>query len=96
VCVSTGEQLGANDGGERNVILWADHRAEEEAELINSTGEGVLAFVGGTMSVGGRRGALASTTTRLFWLIQILAILALSRWTLAGFSSRWRYQRRCG
>lgn len=37
--------------GEWNVILWADHRAEEEAELINSTGEGVLGFVGGTMSV---------------------------------------------
>jgi len=38
--------------GEWNVILWADHRAEEEAEIINSTGEGVLGFVGKTMSVG--------------------------------------------
>lgn len=37
-----------------NVILWADHRAEEEAEKINSTGEGVLGFVGKTMSVSGR------------------------------------------
>jgi ribulose kinase len=37
--------------GEWNVILWADHRAEEEAEVINSTGEGVLGFVGKTMSV---------------------------------------------
>jgi len=37
--------------GEWNVILWADHRAEEEAEIINSTGEGVLGFVGKTMSV---------------------------------------------
>ena len=37
--------------GEWNVILWADHRAEEEAEAINATGEGVLGFVGGTMSV---------------------------------------------
>lgn len=34
-----------------NVILWADHRAEEEAEKINATGEGVLGFVGETMSV---------------------------------------------
>ncbi|WVW78444.1 hypothetical protein I302_100398 [Kwoniella bestiolae CBS 10118] len=34
-----------------NVILWADHRAEEEAEKINSTGEGVLGFVGKTMSL---------------------------------------------
>jgi ribulose kinase len=37
--------------GEWNVILWADHRAEDEAEAINATGEGVLQFVGGTMSV---------------------------------------------
>ncbi|RSH92181.1 hypothetical protein EHS25_008596 [Saitozyma podzolica] len=34
-----------------NVILWADHRAEEEAEKINATGEGVLGFVGETMSL---------------------------------------------
>ena len=39
------------EDGEWNVILWADHRAEEEAEVINSTGEGVLGFVGKTMSV---------------------------------------------
>lgn len=37
--------------GERNVILWADHRAEEEAKLINSTGSMVLNYVGKTMSV---------------------------------------------
>lgn len=44
------EYLG--EEGEWNVILWADHRAEIEAEDINKTGEGVLGFVGGTMSVG--------------------------------------------
>lgn len=38
-------------GGERNVVLWADHRAEEEAKLINSTGSMVLNYVGKTMSV---------------------------------------------
>ncbi|EST07803.1 Carbohydrate kinase, FGGY, C-terminal [Kalmanozyma brasiliensis GHG001] len=37
--------------GERNVILWADHRAEEEAALINSTGSKVLNYVGKTMSL---------------------------------------------
>lgn len=37
--------------GDWNVVLWADHRAEEEAETINATGEGVLGFVGNTMSV---------------------------------------------
>ncbi|WVQ83318.1 hypothetical protein IAT38_005457 [Cryptococcus sp. DSM 104549] len=39
------------EDGEWNVILWADHRAEEEAEKINATGEGVLGFVGKTMSL---------------------------------------------
>lgn len=37
--------------GERNIILWADHRAEEETALINSSDSVVLDYVGGTMSV---------------------------------------------
>ena len=37
--------------GDRNIILWADHRAEEEANLINSTGSLVLDYVGSVMSV---------------------------------------------
>lgn len=49
VTVTKGDTLG--DIGERNIILWADHRAEEEALLINSTGSVVLEYVGGTMSV---------------------------------------------
>lgn len=50
---SNDEENDANLGseGEWNVVLWADHRAEEEADAINASGEGVLAFVGGTMSV---------------------------------------------
>ena len=35
----------------RDIILWADHRAVEEARLINSTGSMVLKYVGGTMSL---------------------------------------------
>ena len=49
VVVTKGQKLGQN--GDRNIILWADHRAEKEAELINSTGSVVLDYVGGTMSV---------------------------------------------
>ncbi|KAH9894101.1 Pentulose kinase [Cubamyces lactineus] len=49
VVVTKGEELGQN--GDRNIILWADHRAEKEAELINSTGSVVLDYVGGTMSL---------------------------------------------
>lgn len=51
--------------GEWNVILWADHRAEEEAETINSSGEGVLNFVGGTMSVSATAIARLSRSARL-------------------------------
>lgn len=49
VTVTKGDQLGQI--GERNIVLWADHRAEEEADLINSTGSTVLDYVGGVMSV---------------------------------------------
>jgi len=49
VLVSKGEELGTK--GDRNVVLWADHRAEKEAEMINATGSVVLDYVGGTMSV---------------------------------------------
>ena len=49
IVVSKGENLG--EYGERNVILWLDHRAEKEADLINSTGSIVLDYVGGKISV---------------------------------------------
>ncbi|KAH9813538.1 hypothetical protein DFH28DRAFT_973633 [Melampsora americana] len=35
----------------RNIILWADHRAKKETDLINSTGMNLLKYVGGTMSL---------------------------------------------
>lgn len=49
VTVTKGDDVGKV--GTRNIILWADHRAEEEAELINSTKSIVLNYVGGTMSL---------------------------------------------
>ncbi|KAG6333514.1 hypothetical protein ID866_5577 [Astraeus odoratus] len=49
VVVTKGPDIGKI--GERNIILWADHRAEKEAEVINSTGSIVLQYVGGTMSL---------------------------------------------
>lgn len=49
IMVTRGAQLG--EPGERNIVLWADHRAEKEADLINSTGSSVLNYVGGTISV---------------------------------------------
>lgn len=41
----------ANDGNDRNVILWLDHRPVAETEKINGTGHNLLRYVGGTMSV---------------------------------------------
>jgi len=49
VSVSKDEDIG--NTGERNIILWADHRAEEEAKLVNNSGSVVLDYVGGVMSV---------------------------------------------
>ena len=41
----------ANDGNDRNVILWLDHRPVEEAAKINATGHNLLRYVGGKMSI---------------------------------------------
>ena len=49
IVVTKGELLG--EYGERNVILWLDHRAEKEADFINSTRSTVLDYVGGKISV---------------------------------------------
>lgn len=49
ITVTKGADCGSP--GDRNVILWADHRAEREADVINRTGSVVLDYVGGTVSV---------------------------------------------
>ena len=38
------------DAPERDVIVWMDHRAAEDAERINAGGHEVLRYVGGTLS----------------------------------------------
>ncbi|KAI0025755.1 Nup93/Nic96-domain-containing protein [Xylariomycetidae sp. FL0641] len=40
-----------NDGNDRNVILWLDHRPVEEAAKINATNHNLLRYVGGKMSI---------------------------------------------
>ena len=49
VCVTNDKSCG--EYGERNIILWADHRAENEANTINATGSVVLDYLGGSISV---------------------------------------------
>ncbi|KAI9742486.1 MAG: hypothetical protein M1818_004020 [Claussenomyces sp. TS43310] len=41
----------ANDGNDRNVILWLDHRPVDETEKINATNHNLLRYVGGKMSI---------------------------------------------
>lgn len=41
----------SNDGNDRNVILWLDHRPVEETEKINATNHKLLKYVGGKMSI---------------------------------------------
>jgi D-ribulokinase len=48
----TGDPVTVSLSGDprRNVIVWMDHRAVEEAKLINGTGHDVLRYVGGSIS----------------------------------------------
>lgn len=36
---------------ERDIIMWRDHRAQEETREINATGDDALRYVGGEVSV---------------------------------------------
>ncbi len=40
-----------HSGNDHNVILWLDHRPEEETAKINATKHNLLRYVGGTMSI---------------------------------------------
>ena len=53
--------VSASGASERNVIVWMDHRATEQAERINTMGHPVLDFVGGRISP-------EMQTPKLLWL----------------------------
>ena len=58
---ANGEPLAVGDAPERNIIVWMDHRATEQAARINATGHSVLDYVGGTISP-------EMETPKLLWL----------------------------
>ncbi len=46
-----GISVSENGEAERDIIMWMDHRAVEEAQAINATNDEALAYVGGEVSV---------------------------------------------
>ncbi len=54
---------GASGDAARNIIVWMDHRAAEQARAINASGDAVLDFVGGAISP-------EMQTPKLLWLKQ--------------------------
>ncbi|TIS07920.1 MAG: ribulokinase, partial [Mesorhizobium sp.] len=82
-----GEPLTVSPSGdpERNIIVWMDHRATEQARRINGTGEDVLRYVGGTISP-------EMETPKLLWLAENMPRTFAAAWQfmdLADFLT-WR------
>lgn len=55
--------VGPSNDPERNIIVWMDHRATDQARRINRTGEDVLRYVGGAISP-------EMETPKLLWLAE--------------------------
>jgi D-ribulokinase len=55
--------VGPSEQAERDIIVWMDHRAVDQAERINATGHEVLKFVGGKISP-------EMETPKLLWLVE--------------------------
>jgi D-ribulokinase len=65
--------VGPTGDPERNIIVWMDHRATEQARRINGTGEAVLNYVGGAISP-------EMETPKLLWLAVNLPATFANAW----------------
>ncbi len=55
--------VGPSEDPKRNIIVWMDHRAVQQADRINATGHSVLKYVGGRISP-------EMETPKLLWLLE--------------------------
>lgn len=77
--------VGTHGDKSRNIIVWMDHRATDQARRINETGHKVLDYVGGSISP-------EMETPKLLWLKENLPETYASAWQffdLADFLT-WR------
>ncbi|MGI6852246.1 FGGY-family carbohydrate kinase [Mesorhizobium sp. 1B3] len=65
--------VGPHGDASRNIIVWMDHRAAEQARRINKTGHRVLDYVGGVISP-------EMETPKLLWLRENLPDAYASAW----------------
>lgn len=77
--------VGPHGDAERDIIVWMDHRAIDQARRINGSGHAVLSYVGGTISP-------EMETPKLLWLKEHLPTTYRAAWQffdLADFLT-WR------
>ena len=77
--------VGPGDSPERDIIVWMDHRAVDQAARINAIAHPVLRYVGGTISP-------EMETPKLLWLLENKPKVFASAWQffdLADFLT-WR------